>query len=1549
MKPPSACVARATWAAVVLLAVAPASAFELTSGVNPDEGRLRRAPDAMAEFVAQAAVDPAPMEAKTSPAAKQPRQAFPAKMPLSFEPCADGARECFVARGVGYALYLTPGEAALRLSGAAKGEAGSASVVRMKFASANGKAAMHAEERRRGVSNYYRGNDPAKWRTGVPHFGKVRYEAIYPGIDLVFYGNGRELEYDLVVAPGADPGRIRIELEGANTTNLDSSGNLVLQTAAGPLRLRKPIVYQHIDGIRRVIDAGFALVPVEAQSGATRANPEVAFRLAQYDATQPLVIDPIFDFTAGFGGTMRDEAFAVAAGPGGLICVVGSTTSADFPLIEDGGQSAANAPTGLASIDAWIAYLNGDGEFLASTTFGGDEDDEALDVALDRFGNAHVTGYTKSENFPVQGSFAQPYGGLGDAFMAGFSISGASLYALYYGGSGIDQGNGIAVGTDHSVYVSGWTLSTDLPLVNPLQATKGGLSDFFVAKLNSSTSLYDYATYLGGNNHEHPTGGFIENSNRPSGGIDVDTEGNAYVAGTTFSANFPKVNAYSPTAGGVFFSKLNPSGSGLLYSSGFGSGRGCAIDANDDGHVVLAGLTMSESFPVRNAFQSTYGGSTDAFVMQVDSTKSGDASLMFSSYYGGDAYDGTYGVQYVRVTGGPQVAVAGRTGSPNMPFAAEPSGGSIFKSTDAGATWTKTNNGLISADVSFSAAQVNCIAVDPANDQIVYAGTESAGVYKSVNGGGLWQPMNAGIEDNGSIQAVAVDPQDSNRLYALTFQNGIFVWSGAAWMQRSGSLAITAERSNFVFGAPGSVYVHAFQGVFGSPDSGMTWTEMSTGLPQGVSSLAIDSTNPNRLLAGHFTGMYFSSNAGFSWEQSNGNLADALGGDADGEFAVDDVWIWGAMRCALVGSSFENPGGLFKSEDDGATYTSVLRFGDPEGAVDPTFGVKAYSAGVLGIDPTNLDNILIGTGRTTTGTNSGLGVLSTSNGGESWTSSGPVGTEINAFALGRMAANVSAWYVATSGGDDGIVATVPLDGSAPTTDIVGNTGEDELRSVARDDYPLDGSPIFDALFYYAGNSAYITADDLSPEVVQPPSNSVPPGPIIPPAEPENVILGAEPPAAAASASADLEVIKEMSITGPSEKKEVFCRITVTNKGPDAATNVKVTEHGSNFKTPATDSSANPASSVSPTNQNTRTYDLGDMPAGSTKEVALFFPVYNSTGEDLGKTRRNAAQAYMESGNVQDPVLTNDLAFAEIAIPQTPPGDIPPQTANQSTRVVVGTGDRAPNSGTIITAPQQQQQHRRKLSANATAGGKKVIFRAIGPSLQSGGTPVEGRLADPTLELYDGEGTLIGTNDNWRQTQIGGVITSDQVAEIEASTIPPTHDLESAIVADLNAAVYTAVIRGVGDTTGIALAEVYDLDSAGELRLANISTRGFVETGGNVMIGGVILLGTESQRMVFRALGPSLSGAGVPDALQDPVLDLVDSNGSLVRSNNNWRSDQEAELIATTIPPSHDAEAAIVAILTPGAYTAVVSGANGGTGVGLVEVYNLGVSNGAAIK
>jgi hypothetical protein len=226
--------------------------------------------------------------------------------------------------------------------------------------------------------------------------------------------------------------------------------------------------------------------------------------------------------------------------------------------------------------------------------------------------------------------------------------------------------------------------------------------------------------------------------------------------------------------------------------------------------------------------------------------------------------------------------------------------------------------------------------------------------------------------------------------------------------------------------------------------------------------------------------------------------------------------------------------------------------------------------------------------------------------------------------------------------------------------------------------------------------------------------------------------------------------------------------------------------------------------------------------------------------------------------------------------------------------------------------------------------KKVIIRAIGPSLTQAG--LTGVLANPVLELHRSNGSLITSNDNWKDTQ---------QAAIQATGVPPKNDLESAIVATLAPGAYTAIVSGKNATSGIGLVEVYDLNPAAASKLVNVSSRGFVQTGDNVMIGGFVLGGgTGAAKIIVRAIGPSLSQSGISGALANPTLELHNSNGALIKSNDNWKHSQQAEIQATGIPPKNDFESAIVATLSPGAYTAIVAGKNGGIGVALVEVYKL---------
>jgi len=269
--------------------------------------------------------------------------------------------------------------------------------------------------------------------------------------------------------------------------------------------------------------------------------------------------------------------------------------------------------------------------------------------------------------------------------------------------------------------------------------------------------------------------------------------------------------------------------------------------------------------------------------------------------------------------------------------------------------------------------------------------------------------------------------------------------------------------------------------------------------------------------------------------------------------------------------------------------------------------------------------------------------------------------------------------------------------------------------------------------------------------------------------------------------------------------------------------------------------------------------------------------------------------------------------------------------NISTRAFVQTGDNVMIGGFMIQGTEP----------------KRVIIRAIGPELTQYGVP--DALANPTLELHDGTGALIASNDNWWHTIIGGIITSDQRSDIRNSGYVPGDGKESAIIAELPASNYTAIVRGVNNTMGVALVEVYDLNPDSNSILGNISSRAFVQTDDNVMIGGFIIRGTQPKRVILRGIGPELSQYGVPNVLPDPTLELHDSAGALIASNDNWQhtiiggiitSDQRSDIRNSGHAPSDGRESAIIAELPAGNYTAIVRGVNNTTGVGLVEVYNL---------
>jgi streptogramin lyase len=513
----------------------------------------------------------------------------------------------FLARGLGYTVLLTPSEAVLVLPSSTTGDetsramvpgrgrrargehekknspARGASEVHLRLVGANPEPEVRGLHPLPGRVNYFIGNDPHKWRANIPTYAKVGYREVYPGVDVVYYGAQGRLEYDFIVAPGADPTRIRLDVTGAEKLGVDTTGDLVLQTSSGALRLHRPLIYQEKAGVRQEIDGGYVLV----------GKDQIGIRVAAYDAGRPLVIDPVLSYSTYLGGTALDFGYSIAVDSAGNAYVTGSTT--------------------IAGHDIVVAKLNAAGSALVYLAFvGGSSDDEGTGIALDSAGNAYVTGYTKSPDFPTLNAPQPTLHGLQDAFVVKLNAAGSDLvYSTYLGGTASDFGSSIAVDTAGSAYVTGYTQSPDFPMVNALQPTFPGTTAF-VAKLNAAGSALVYSTYLGG-------GGDRGN------GIAVDSAGNAYVTGSTQSPDFPTVNALQPTlAGGsdAFVAKLNAAGSALVYSTYLGgggdSGQGIAVDSA--GNAYVTGYTGSSNFPTVNALQPTLAGGNDAFMAKIIQT-----------------------------------------------------------------------------------------------------------------------------------------------------------------------------------------------------------------------------------------------------------------------------------------------------------------------------------------------------------------------------------------------------------------------------------------------------------------------------------------------------------------------------------------------------------------------------------------------------------------------------------------------------------------------------------------------------------------------------------------------------------------------------------------------------------------------------------------------------------------------------------------------------------------------------------------------------------------
>jgi hypothetical protein len=572
-----------------------------------------------------------------------------ARSPLSFEEnqgqTDPGVR--YLTRGEGYTLYLTEQEAVFSLSGAPSepGAAGpgptptpTAAALRMALAGTSPAAQLASRGPLPGVVSYFKGSDPEDWHTGIPTFAGVGYRGVYPGIDLVFRGTREALEYDFLLAPGADPGAIALRFEGAEDLRIDSDGDLVITTPVGELVHRAPVVYQEVGGDRREVTGAYRL-----------HGDRVGFTLGPYDPTRPLVIDPVvLAYSTLLGGSDFDGGRSIAVDLYGHAYVTGFTESPDFPT-----TAGAFDQTHNGEADAFVTKLAPNGAALRYSTFlGGSGTDQGLGIAVDGAGAAYVTGFTDDADidFPTTpGAFDRTHqGGPDDAFVTKLAPNGGALaYSTLLGGSGTDQGSGIAVDGAGAAYVTGLTVdaATDFPTTPGAfdQTHNGGFTDAFVTKVGPTGAGLGYSTFLGGSGGDN---GF---------GIAVDGVGAAYVAGGTQDADtdFPTTSgAFDQTHNGpaeaadAFVTKVGPTGAALAYSTFLGGsdrdfGSGIAVDGV--GAAYVTGGTDSTDFPTTaGAFDQTHNGEFDAFVTKVGAT--GVAPLGYSTFLGGSEFEAGSGI-----------------------------------------------------------------------------------------------------------------------------------------------------------------------------------------------------------------------------------------------------------------------------------------------------------------------------------------------------------------------------------------------------------------------------------------------------------------------------------------------------------------------------------------------------------------------------------------------------------------------------------------------------------------------------------------------------------------------------------------------------------------------------------------------------------------------------------------------------------------------------------------------------------------------------------------
>lgn len=538
-----------------------------------------------------------------------------AKLPLSFESNRGQAAQDvdFVAHGQGFTMSLSAGQAWFSIPDAS-------AALRLSIIGA-ARVPAEASDLNPGHVNYIRGTDERQWLRNIPTYGRVSYSSVLPGVDLHFYGNQQQLEYDFVFAPYAAPGSLRLKVEGAEKVSLAEDGSLMVRVGGHDFRWGAPSSYQVVDGVRRRVKSSYIL----------RASNEFAFEVGVYDGTRPLVIDPVLGYSTYLGGHGQDTVSDIALDSQGHAFVTGQAGSVSFPT-----TPGSYRPTSPNGDEGFVSKLSIDGSRLLYSTFL--QAAEPQGIAVDSAGNAYLTGWVSRDfPFPTKNAYRSTPDGGTDAFLMKLNSSGSDLvYSTYFGGSGDDSGTKIAV-FDSTPYILGSTWSSNLPLQSAMQTSSSGLPDAFVTRFSADGQSLTFSTYLGGSEAEFPAD------------IAVDADGTAYVTGETNSVDFPSTEHIgSVDADGMAFVTKISSSDNREYSttingtagaqSHWFDPKGIAVDGS--GIAYLAG-NGGPGFPTTTGAlnTTTQCSAADGCAIRVVKLKAAGDSLIYSAAFGGSTQD----------------------------------------------------------------------------------------------------------------------------------------------------------------------------------------------------------------------------------------------------------------------------------------------------------------------------------------------------------------------------------------------------------------------------------------------------------------------------------------------------------------------------------------------------------------------------------------------------------------------------------------------------------------------------------------------------------------------------------------------------------------------------------------------------------------------------------------------------------------------------------------------------------------------------------------------